>query len=96
MTGPYRGNFDREYVTKELMRLENVIREKLSIYLLGGAVMAMEGLKPGTKDIDVIVQDERDHGILVSSLEKCGYYLLQPQDLSRPYNELSATATQNL
>ena len=58
--------------------------------------MAMDGLKPGTKDIDVIVEDKRCHRILVGSLERCDYYLLQPQDLSVPYRELSATALQNL
>ncbi len=58
--------------------------------------MSMEGLKPGTKDIDVIVEGKRSHRILVSSLEKCKYYLLLPQDLSKPYNELSATVMQNL
>ena len=44
----------------------------------------------------MIVEDERVHDILVGSLEKCGYNLLQPQHLSRPYNELSATAMENL
>ena len=96
MIDPDRRNFDREYVTKELRRLDGVLSEELSIYLLGGAVMTIAGLKPGTKDIDVIVEDERAHEILVGSLEKCEYYLLQPQHLSRPYNELSATAMQNL
>ena len=91
-----RANFDPDYVTKELKRLDGVLIDKLSIYLLGGAVMAINGLKPGTKDIDVIVENERDRRILVSSLEECEYYALQPQDLSRPYVELSATAMQNL
>ncbi len=91
-----RANFDPDYVAKELMRLDNVLIDKLCIYLLGGAVMAINGLKPGTKDIDVIVENERDHRILVCSLKKCEYYVLQTQDLSRPYVELSATAMQNL
>ena len=90
-----RGNFDQKYVKNELERLNEVLNDKLSVYLIGGAVMAIVGLKPGTKDIDVIVKGERGHRILVSSLEKCEYYLLQPQDLSRAYNELSATAMQN-
>lgn len=77
------------------MKLDGVLSKKLSIYLLGGAVMAITGLKPGTKDIDVIVEGQRGHEILCSSLEKCEYYLLQHQDLSKPYNELSATALQN-
>ena len=76
--------------------MDVVLSEVLSIHLLGGAVMTIAGLKPGTKDIDVIVDAERVHDIFVGSLEKCGYRLLQPQHLSRPYNELSATAMENL
>ena len=78
MINPDRRNFDQEYITKELGRLNGVLNEKLSIYLLGGAAMTIAGLKPGTKDIDVIVEDERVHDILVGSLEMCGYHLLQP------------------
>ena len=96
MIDPDRRNFDREYVTKELTRLDLVLSEELSIYLLAGAVMTIAGLKPEIKAIDVIVEDERAHEILVGSLEKCKYYLLQPRHLSRPYNELSATTMQNL
>ena len=58
--------------------MDEVLSEELSIYLLGGAAMTIAGLKPGTKDIDVIVEDERVHDILVGSLEMCGYHLLQP------------------
>ena len=78
MIDPDRRNFTREYITKELSRLDVVLSEELSIYLLGGAAMTIAGLKPGTKDIDVIVEDERVHDILVGSLEMCGYHLLQP------------------
>lgn len=90
-----RRNFDPEYINKELMQLDMVLANKLNIYLLGGAVMAIIDLKPGTKDIDVLIQNDQDHRNLVESLEACGYYLLQPQDLSKPYKELSATALQN-
>jgi hypothetical protein len=75
--------------------LDSILEEKLDIYFLGGTVMAINGLKVGTKDIDVIVEHRKDHRNLISSLEKCGYLLLQPQDLSKPYVELSATALQN-
>ena len=91
-----RENFNQEYITRELNRVDEVLTEKLSIYLLGGAVMAMNGLKPGTKDIDVIVKDKRCHRILVRSLEKCDYYSLQSQDLCVPYRDLSAIALQNI
>lgn len=68
----------------------------LSVYVLGGAVMAIEGLKDGTRDIDVLTEDKAAQEILVESLEKCYYYLLQPQDLSKAYQELSATSLENI
>ena len=90
-----RRNFNPEYVVEELSKLDAVLNEKLSVYVLGGAVMALDGLKPGTRDLDVIVEDEGSLGTLARSLEKCEYVLLQPQDLSRPYQDLSATALEN-
>ena len=96
MIGDHRQNFDPDYIKIELMKLDAVLIEKLSIYLLGGAVIAINDLKPGTRDVDVIVENERDHKILVDCLEGCGYILMHPQNLSKPYNELSATTLENL
>ncbi len=90
-----RRNFDKLYINNELNNLNKTLSEKINIYLLGGAIMAMKDLKSGTKDIDVIVTDNITHQILVNALKKCNYYLLQSQDLSKPYNQLSATALQN-
>ena len=51
-----RQNFNPEYIKEELTKIDTVLVEKLNIYLLGGAVMAINDLKPGTKDIDVLVE----------------------------------------
>ena len=51
MIDPDRRNFGQEYITKELRRLDVVLSEELSIYLLGGAAMTIAGLKPGTKTL---------------------------------------------
>ena len=96
MIDPDRSNFNPAYVENELDKLDGTLNEELHVFVLGGAVMAMDGLKTGTKDIDVIVGDEKSHDILNKALQSCGYILLQTQDLSRPYQELSATALQNL
>lgn len=53
-------------------------------------------MKAGTRDLDVLVEDGNYHGILVDALEACGYTLVQPQDLASSYQELSATALQNV
>ena len=91
-----RPNFEPWYIIKELLKIDQMLGEKLNIYLLGGAVMAINNLKSGTRDIDVLVQNKEDLKILADSLEVCGYTLLQPQDLSQPYMKLSATALENL
>lgn len=57
--------------------------------------MAIEGMKDGTRDLDVIVDDADSHRILVHSLNECGYAEVQSQNLSLPYQKLSATALQN-
>ena len=78
------------------MKIDKMLGDELNIYLLGGAVMAINNLKSGTKDIDVLVQNKEELKTLACSLEVCGYILLQPQDLSKPYMKLSATALENL
>ncbi len=91
-----RQDFTPDYISEELACLGKKLPKMLTIYVLGGAVMAMEGLKPGTRDLDVIVENEADHKLLVDTLEECGYVLVQPQDLGRPYVDLSATALENV
>ena len=46
MIGDHRQNFDPDYIKKELMELDAVLIEKLSIYLIGGVVMEINDLKP--------------------------------------------------
>ena len=42
------------------MKIDKILGDELNIYLLGGAVMAINNLKSGTKDIDVLVQKKED------------------------------------
>ena len=55
-----RRNFDQWYINKELMKLDKILGDELNIYLLGGAVMAINNLKTATRDIDVLVQKKED------------------------------------
>lgn len=71
MSSSGRRNFDPEYIRKEFAGIDNILSKKLRVYVLGGAVMAIEGLKDGTRDIDVLMEDKMNHEILVQALEKC-------------------------
>ena len=96
MSRLYGKNFSPAYVENELRKLNQALNEKLRIYVFGGAVMAMNGFKDGTKDLDILTEDDRSQEILIRSLIKCNYHLLQIQDLTKPYQELSATTRENI
>ena len=49
--------FNLEYIENELNKLEKALDNPLKIYVAGGFVMASNGLKAGTKDIDVVLEN---------------------------------------
>lgn len=47
--------------------------QKLRLYLFGGENMRIKGLKPRTKDCDIIVENENDFNSLINVLKELGY-----------------------
>jgi hypothetical protein len=68
-----RKNFDLRYVNEQLRRVSDEIVGKTTIYVAGGTVMAIENLKEGTKDIDVVVESAEDLRRLKKALTDSGY-----------------------
>ncbi|HXZ91232.1 MAG TPA: hypothetical protein VEG61_09225 [Candidatus Dormibacteraeota bacterium] len=68
-----RPNFDWTYIHTELRRLGSALKQKVTIFVAGGAVMAFLKLKIATKDIDVIVRTNVEVGLLDSCLRSLGY-----------------------
>lgn len=56
---------------------------EIKLYLLGGENMRMKGLKPRTKDCDVIVENEDDFNALVTTLKKLGYEPIAKTEFSQ-------------
>lgn len=52
------------------------VRERPSIYVFGGEAMRIRGLKRATKDIDMVVDDEKAFSALTEALTALGYKLL--------------------
>ncbi|NOQ48502.1 MAG: hypothetical protein GQ576_05115 [Methanococcoides sp.] len=48
--------FDKQYLKKEFEKLNGVLSEHVSLYLIGGGSMSFQKYKPATKDIDVVVR----------------------------------------
>lgn len=49
------------------------LAEKIEAYLLGGENMRLKGLKPRTKDCDLVVSDDRSFLAIVEALKSMGY-----------------------
>ena len=68
-----RRNFSPAYVEKELDAVDRKLRQKIKVYVAGGAAMALVNLKEATKDIDVVVESEPEVNTLLLALEQLGY-----------------------
>ena len=66
--------------------MDNNITQKINIYLIGGAVLLYHNAKPGTKDIDLIVNSKEEYTQLIKTLEKQDFKLEKP---TREYNKLN-------
>jgi hypothetical protein len=95
MQKPQQKLFNLEYIENELEKLDAALDGPLKIYVAGGFVMSTNKLKPGTKDIDVIVERRPLLKMLGKSLEKSGYSHLPMNSVTIDYKDLSAEIYEN-
>ena len=86
-----RKNFGMRYVNGQLTVVAEKLAGKTTIYLAGGTAMAIEGLKEGTKDIDVVVESADDLTRLKKALTTLGYSKPN-QSLEVAYQRMEAGA----
>ena len=80
--------FDREYLKKEMEKLDGLMKERLDFYLIGGGSMSFQNLKDATKDIDVVVRSEHDLKLLRDALVRTGYSV---PAVRGPYRQMQAS-----
>lgn len=68
-----RKNFGVEYVNGQLGLVSEKLGGRTTLYVAGGTVMAVGGLKEGTKDIDVVVESTDDLTRLKKALATLSY-----------------------
>lgn len=56
-----------------LKEMESYMEEKVQIYIIGGAALLEQGLKPATKDIDMVVATREEFVQVQKALEKYGF-----------------------
>ncbi len=89
-------SFNPGYVENELSKVDKALTERTVIYVIGGAVMAHRGLKFGTKDVDVVLENRNSGKRVVDALKNCGYGQLLSADLTKEYINLSAEVLENI
>jgi hypothetical protein len=72
----YINNFNQIY--DKFYDLDKKINTQLNIYLIGGAVLLYNNLKPGTKDIDLVVTSKNAKNLLTKALEKENFSIEKP------------------
>ncbi len=80
--------FDREYLKKEMEKLDGLVTERLDFYLIGGGSMSFQNLKDATKDIDVVVRSVHDLNLLRDALVRMGYFV---PAVRGPYKQMQAS-----
>ncbi len=68
-----RKNFSVEYVSGQLRLVSEKLGSRMTLFVAGGTVMAIGGLKEGTKDVDVVVESPADLQGLKRALVTSGY-----------------------
>ena len=79
----YISNFNQ--VINKFEEIDKKIKRQLNIYLIGGAVLLYNNLKPGTKDIDLVVNTNADYELLTKVLKQSNFKLEKP---TQEYNRL--------
>ena len=62
-----------EQIEKLFNELDKVIKNKINIYTIGGAVLLYQGLKSATKDIDLVVNNKKELIEIEDALMKIGF-----------------------
>lgn len=64
---------DKEGLFDQLGAWNGFLKRKIHLIACGGTALTLLGIKPSTKDIDLIVPDVNEHKYLVGTLKQLGY-----------------------
>lgn len=78
--------FRSSAIRRQFSELASLINNDLTVYLIGGGALTLEGLKNATKDVDLIVREKTELKQLWSVLRSADYE--PPEDLAAEYDEL--------
>jgi len=65
--------FNKEELDNLLVKIGSKIKKQIKIYMIGGCALSFKGLKPATKDIDIIVTSKEDFQVFNNSMRENGF-----------------------
>ena len=65
-------------IEKLFKEIDASLRKKVKIFVIGGAVLLQQGLKPATKDIDLVVETKEEFMILKNALNSINFTVKIP------------------
>lgn len=80
--------FGKEYIENEFQRISKKLSRQIEVFLIGGGAMSFHNLKDATKDIDIVVKNEKDFQKLQETLLDLDYRVVR--NPNQEYEELGA------
>jgi hypothetical protein len=74
---------DKEKLLEELGVWNGLLRRRVHLIACGGTALSLLGIKPSTKDVDLIVPDPGEYDYLIKLLKDLGYKPVTGAGLSR-------------
>lgn len=75
-----------EQIKKLFEEIDKYADKRINIYVIGGAMLLYHGLKPATKDIDLIISEKENYSEFKKALAKAGF---KPKSLTKEYEHLN-------
>lgn len=71
---------DFKQIEELFKETDQQLTSNINIYIIGGAVLLYHGLKPATKDIDVILPNKESYSTLLKALTSLGFKRKEPTE----------------
>ena len=71
---------DFKQIEELFKEIDQELTGKINIYVIGGAVLLYQGLKPATKDIDVILPNKESYDAFLKALISLGFKRRKPTE----------------
>jgi len=75
-----------KYIEELFEKIKKEIDEPVTLYVIGGAVLLYQELKPATKDTDIIVETRKEFLAIQKALTKIGF---KPQIPGKEYERMN-------